>query len=88
MTTFFEKKTNNTKRYRFVFTDFKLILEEARLAPVFERTLLTLKKQLAYPGVARFQLVEPIPNGTATYKTLFQDICMPEALLIFCLDKQ
>jgi hypothetical protein len=43
---------------------------------------------LAYPGVAQLQLVEPIPNGTATYKTRFQDICMPEALLIFCLDKQ
>ena len=58
------------------------------MAPVFERTLLTLKKQLAYPGVTRLQLVEPIPNGTATYNTRFQDICMPEALLIFCLDKQ
>jgi len=84
----FREKPNSNKKYRFVFTDFKLILEEARLAPAFERTLLTLKKQLAYPGVTRLQLVEPIPNGTATYKTRFQDICMPEALLIFCLDKQ
>jgi len=47
----FREKPNSNKKYRFVFTDFKLILEEARLAPAFERTLLTLKKQLAYPGV-------------------------------------
>jgi hypothetical protein len=65
-----------------------LILEEARLAPAFELTLVTLKKQLEYPGVTRLQLVELIPNGTATYKTRFQDICMLEALLVFCLDKQ
>jgi hypothetical protein len=32
--------------------------------------------------------VESIPTGTASYKTRFQDICLPEALFIFCLDKQ
>jgi hypothetical protein len=84
----FRNKANNTKKYRFAFTDFNLILEEARLAPTFERTLLAAKKPLAYPGVTRLQLVESIPGGTAAFKTRFQDICMPEALFIFCLDKQ
>jgi hypothetical protein len=84
----FRNKANNTKKYRFAFEDFKLILEEARLAPAFECALLTLKKQLAYPGVTRLQLVESIPTGTASYKTRFQDICLPEALFIFCLHKQ
>jgi hypothetical protein len=84
----FRNKANHTKKYRFSFTDFKLILEEARLAPTFERTLLTAKKQLAFPGVTRLQLVESIPGGTATYKTRFQDICLPEALFIFCVHKQ
>jgi hypothetical protein len=82
----FRNKANHTKKYRFSFMAFNLILEEARLAPTFERTLLTAK-QLAFPGVTRLQLVESIPTGTATYKTRFQDICMPESLLIFCLDK-
>jgi hypothetical protein len=63
-------------------------LEEARLAPAFECALLTLKKQLAYPGVTRLQLVESIPSGTASYKSCFQDICMPKSLLIFCVHKQ
>jgi hypothetical protein len=84
----FRNKANNTKKYRFAFTDFNLILEEARLAPTFERTLLSAKKQLAFPGVTRLQLVESIPGGTASFKTRFQDICMPESLFIFCLDKQ
>jgi hypothetical protein len=84
----FRNKANHTKKYRFVFDAFNLILEEARLAPTFERTLLSAKKQLAYPGVTRLQLVESIPGGTASFKTRFQDICMPESLFIFCLDKQ
>ena len=84
----FRNKANHTKKYRFVFDAFNLILEETRLAPTFERTLLSAKKQLAYPGVTRLQLVESIPGGTASFKTRFQDICMPESLFIFCLDKQ
>jgi hypothetical protein len=84
----FRKKALITKKYRFIFTAFNLILEEARLAPAFECALLTLKKQLAYPGVTRLQLVESIPGGTASYKTRFQDICMPESLLIFCVHRQ
>jgi hypothetical protein len=84
----FRKKAGNTKKYRFAFEAFDLILEEARLAPAFERTLLASKKQLAFPGVTRLQLVESIPGGTASYKTRFQDICMPESLLIFCVNKQ
>jgi hypothetical protein len=43
---------------------------------------------LAFPGVTQLQLVESIPGGTASYKTSFQDICMPESLLIFCMNKQ
>ena len=84
----FRKKAGNTKKYRFAFESFEMILEEARLAPAFERTLLASRKHLAFPGVTRLQLVESIPGGTASYKTRFQDIYMPESLFIFCVHKQ
>ncbi len=84
----FRKKAGNGKKYRFAFESFEMILEEARLAPAFERTLLASRKHLAFPGVTRLQLVESIPGGTASYKTRFQDIYMPESLCIFCVHKQ
>jgi hypothetical protein len=59
----FRKKARNSQKYRLAFTAFDLILEEARLAPTFEHILLTSKKQLAYPGVTRLQLVESIPGS-------------------------
>lgn len=78
--------TNNSK-YRFAFDEFKLVVEEADLSPAYERSFLSQKRLLPYPGVTRLQLVEPIPGGTPTYRTKFQQISMPESLLIFCLKK-
>ncbi len=37
----FRNKANHTKKYKFSFMDFKLVLEVARLAPAFECALLT-----------------------------------------------
>jgi hypothetical protein len=83
----FRKKVGNTANYRFLFNDFDLFLEEARLSLPFEKQILSSKKLVAYPGVTRLQLVEPVPNGNSTYRCKFQDIVMPESLFIFCLPK-
>ena len=85
----FRKKTpaTNTATYRFVFSEFSLVLEEARLSTNFDRQLKTSKKHLAFPGVTRLQLIEPVADSSTTFRTKFQDIYMPEALFIFCLNK-
>ncbi len=64
-----------------------MFLEEARLAPAIERQLVS-KYKFEFPGVTRLQLVDPIADASSTHKTIFQDIYLPEAILIFCLDKQ
>ena len=83
----FRKPDANKAKYRFLFTEFSLVLEEARLTPTFEKQLVTNKKPLAFPGVTRLQLVEPVPDKSSTYRTKFQNVFLPEALFIFCLDK-
>lgn len=84
----FRKVQNNTSSYRFAFDAMSLYLEEARLPLAYEKQFLNAKKQLVYPGVTRLQLIEPVPNGSTTYRTRFQEIFMPEALFIFCLHKK
>jgi hypothetical protein len=81
------RKTDAAKSYRFVFKKFKMCLEEARLSPAFERQLHS-KTKIEFPGVTRLQLVDPVPDSSSTHKTVFQDIFLPEAIFIFCLDKQ
>ena len=85
----FKKKTpaTNKAKYRFQFQEFNLVLEQARLSDNFDRQLRTNKKPLAFPGVTRIQLVEPVPNGSTTYRARFQECYLPEALFIFCLNK-
>ena len=78
----------NTHKYRFTFHGFNMVLEEARLSPGMDKQLRTGKKPMGFPGVTRIQLAEPVPGGSTTYRTRFQDIYMPEALFIYCLDKK
>ena len=83
----FNNAADNTNEYRFAFTGFKMIVEQARLNPTMEKTIQSVKKPLAFPGVTRLQLVETIPDASTTHHTKFQDIVMPESLFIFCLNK-
>jgi hypothetical protein len=42
------------KSYQFIFKEFKMCLEEARLSPAFERQLAT-KSRMEFPGITRLQ---------------------------------
>jgi len=77
----------DTTKYRFTFQDFSLVLEEARLNPRFDHQLKLSKKMLPFPGVTRILMTEHIPDSTASYMAKFQDIYLPEAIFIFCLNK-
>jgi hypothetical protein len=83
----FRKAANVTKSYRFKIESFQMCLEEARLSPALERQFASRPK-IEFPVVTRLQLVDPVPDSSSTHKTVFQDIYLPEAVLIFCLDKQ
>ena len=86
--TIFRRKTaTDVSEYKFTFTECYLMLEEARLTPAFERNLVTSKRNLSWQGCTRLQLIEPISTGLSTYKTRFQNIFLPESLLIFAISK-
>lgn len=89
----FYKEPNNTSKYRFAFTSFEMLIEQARLNPTLETAMQKPKKNVAstknliYPGVTRIQLAEQVPDSQTTHRAKFQDIALPESLFIFCLDK-
>jgi len=89
----FFKEANNTSTYRFAFTSFELLVEQARLNTSLETAMQKPKKNVAsaknliYPGVTRLQLAEQVPDSQTTHRAKFQDIALPESLFIFCLDK-
>jgi len=83
----FNNATGNAAQYRFCFSAFNMVVEQARLNPAMLKTIQSPKKPLVFPGVTRLQLVESIPDASTTYRTRFQDILMPESLFIFCLNK-
>lgn len=83
----FRKKDTNKAKYRFAFSEFSLVLEEAKLSPTLDRFFKTTRRPMAFPGVTRIQLLEPVTAASSTWKAKFQDIYLPEALFVFCLDK-
>jgi len=83
----FYKDANNPNQFRFAFTSFEMLVEQARLNASVERTLQNPKKNLIYPGVTRLLLAEQVPDSQTTHKAKFQDIVLPESVFIFCLDK-
>lgn len=84
----FRRVAANTDEYRFTFTYFRLMVEVARLSPAIEKSLASSKRLISYPGLTRLQQIDPVPEGASTFKTRFQDIFFPEALLIFALPKE
>jgi len=83
----FRKANTNKAKYRFAFTEFNLVLEEARLSAALEKQLRDIKRPIAFPGVTRMQLVENVPVGSSSCKARFQNIYLPEGIFIFCLNK-
>jgi len=85
----FRKATPDTNKaqYRFAFTEFNLVLEEARLSSAYQKQLHNRFRPIAYPGISRIQLVENVTAGSASWTAKFQDIYLPEALFIFGLNK-
>lgn len=83
----FRRIATNKSTYRFNFDKFKLVMEEAQLSYGFERSLMASKKLLGYPGVTRLQRAEPIPEGTPIYMSKFQQVYLPEGILVFALNK-
>lgn len=80
-------EANKETKYRFSFSEFNLVLEEARLIPALGKQFQTIRRTLAFPGVTRIQLVENVTSGSTSWRARFQDIFLPEALFVFCLPK-
>jgi len=83
----FAKEASNTAEYRFSLESVKLVAEEARLNPTFEKTFLAQKGVLAYQGNTHFGLAENITAGVMSHRCRFQDVYMPEGIFIFALPK-
>lgn len=80
-------EANKNTKYRFAFSEFKLVLEEARLSPSMEQQLNPITRPLAFPGITRIQLVEQVTPGSSSWRARFQQIYLPEALFICALNK-
>ena len=81
------KVATNTTKYRFVLKKVNLVVEEARMNPVLEKKLFqSSQKMLFYNGVTKLAHAETIPS-TFNFTTRFENVPMPEGLLIFALPK-
>ena len=84
----FKKKAGNEKKYRFAFNSIKLIIEQARLNPTFERQLYSHKNPLYYGGVTKIMTEETINAGNLTQRIRIDQIPFPEGIFIFALPKK
>ena len=76
-----------TAKYRFKIDSILLSLEELKLNPTIEKSLLTSKKRIAFNGVTKLGMAHNIPNGVFSYTAKLNKIYLPEGLFIFCLPK-
>lgn len=85
----FKKRQNtDTNQYRFLLNKVDLICEEARMNPVMEKKLFqSSNKTLAFNGITKLAHAETIPAATFNFQTRFENVPMPEGLLIFALPK-
>lgn len=84
----FKKKAGNVKKYRFAFNSIKLIIEQARLSPTFERNLYGKKTLLPYGGVTKIMTAETINGGNLAQRIRFEKVPFPEGIFIFALPKK
>jgi len=84
----FRKERGNNAEYRFAIFKFNLMTEQARLAPTFEKSLLSAKRILHYPGVTKILNYENTPEGAQQLQVQIPNIFLPEALLIFTLPRE
>lgn len=81
----FMKSENNEKVYRFRLESIELVLEEARLNPIFEKKFLSQKSNLVYQGVSKVAIYENINTGALNHRCRFQNVLMPEGIFIFAI---
>ena len=70
-------------KYRFKIESIELVVEEARLNPVFEKRILSEKRTIAYPGLSRFAMSENVPASAPNHRVsskVFQ--CQREYLFV------
>lgn len=86
---FKREATKPDNKYRFSFDRIAVVMTVAKLSPNFDRQLSTFKKKndLPYKGVTRIMMAENIPEGTTSFRCRFQQIYMPEQVVIFALHK-
>jgi len=78
----------STVEYKFDIDSIQLCVEEARLAPSYEKTLGSKNSTVAFAGTSRIMMAETISANVMTYRTKFQKILAPEGVFIFALPKE
>lgn len=83
----FKRAAANLAEYRFRLMSINLALEELRLNPTIEKTLMTSKKRIEFFGVTKLGMAHNIPAGVFTYTAKLNKIYLPQGLFIFCLPR-
>ena len=77
-----------TKEYRFHLERVDLICEEARLNPLIEKKLFqSSQKTLSYLGVTKIVRAETVQGNSLQFQSKFENVFMPESLVIYCLPR-
>ena len=77
-----------TKEYRFHLEKVDLICEQARLNPMIEKKLFkSTQKVLHYFGVTKNVRAETISANTSRFQSKFENVLMPESVLIYALPR-
>ena len=83
----FKRVGGNTDVYRFRLISINLALEELRLNPTIEKSLMVSKKRMEFYGITKLGMAHNIPQGVFTYTAKLNKIYLPQGLFIFCLPK-
>ena len=82
----FKKIEGVNRQYRFHLEKVDLICEEARLNPLIETKLFqSRQKTLSYLGVTKHVRAETIKSNAWTFQSRFENIFMPEGVMIYAL---
>ena len=84
----FRIRANNRNKYRLHISHFRLLVQEARLHLPLEKSLFSSKRTFHFPGVTRAIQFATVPATSTTFNVRFNDVTIPEGILIYCASKR
>ena len=88
LTTIFNPKAGNKKKYRFFFNSIKFVVEKLKLSIAAKSAILDRGRKFNYPGVTRILKQETINATDLVHKAKIQGMLLPQGIMIFAVSKK